>query len=153
MHWVLIRNIHLPNVTLLTDATEVRGATMFVSHVITYIGSTLDLCWSKTVAKNSSRLLSILWQWLCCSCWACWFTVAPIVHAFCVWFVFCNAVLCVLSSFVIISKGEARTLKKLRTSKRDYFIKQWFSTITSLFKMGTSLKEKNLLPEGANSFL
>ena len=37
---------------------------MFVSHEITYIGSTLDLCWSKTVAKNSRpRLLSILRQW------------------------------------------------------------------------------------------
>ena len=28
-----------------------------------------------------------------------------------------------------------------------------FSSIASLFKMGTSLKGKNLLPEGANSFL
>ena len=42
--------------------------------------------------------------------------------------------------------GVARTLKKLRTSKGDYCIKQWFSTIMSLFKMGT-------FPEGANSFL
>ena len=47
----------------------------------------------------------------------------------------------------------ALTLKKLRTSKGDYCIKQRFSTITSLCKMGTSLKGKNLLPEGANSFL
>ena len=39
------------------------------------------------------------------------------------------------------------------TLKGDYCIKQWFSTIMSLFEMGTSLKGKNLLPEGANSFL
>ena len=50
--------------------------------------------------------------------------------------------------------GVARTLKKLCTSNGDYWIKQWYSSITSLFKMGTSLKEKNLLPLlGANSFL
>ena len=49
--------------------------------------------------------------------------------------------------------GVARPLKKLRTSMGDYCIKQLFSTITSLFEMGTSLKGKNLLPEGANSFL
>ena len=48
--------------------------------------------------------------------------------------------------------GVARMLKKLRTSKGDYCIKQRFSAITSLFKMGTSLKGKNLLPEGANSY-
>ena len=40
-----------------------------------------------------------------------------------------------------------------RTSKGDYWIKQCFSSIAFLFKMGTSLKGKNLLPEGANSFL
>ena len=49
--------------------------------------------------------------------------------------------------------GVARTLKRLRTSKGDYWIKQWFSSIASLFKMGTSLRGKNLLPEGANSSL
>ena len=49
--------------------------------------------------------------------------------------------------------GVARTLTKLRTSMRDYWNKQWFSSIASLFKMGTSLKGKNLPPEGANSFL
>ena len=47
----------------------------------------------------------------------------------------------------------ARALKMLRTSEGNYCIKQRFSTITSLFKMGTSLKGKNLLPAGANSFL
>ena len=51
------------------------------------------------------------------------------------------------------NKGVVSMLKKLRTSKGDYSIKQWFSSIASLFKMGTSLKGKNLLPEGANSFL
>ena len=47
---------------------------------------------------------------------------------------------CVLA----IKNGVARTLKKLRTSKGDCWIK--------LFKMGTSLKGKNSLPEGANFF-
>ena len=49
--------------------------------------------------------------------------------------------------------GIARTLKRLCTSKGDYWIKQWFSSIASFFKMGTSLKGKDLLPQGANSFL
>ena len=48
--------------------------------------------------------------------------------------------------------SPSRTEKKLRTSKGDYWIKHWFTSIVSLFKMGTSLKGKNLLPEGANSF-
>ena len=52
-----------------------------------------------------------------------------------------------------LCKGIARMLKKLRTSMGDHWIKQWFSSITSLFKLRTSLKGKNLLPEGANSFL
>ena len=49
--------------------------------------------------------------------------------------------------------GVVRTLKKLRTSKGDYWIKQRFSLIVSLFKVGISLKGNNLLSEGANSFL
>ena len=49
--------------------------------------------------------------------------------------------------------GVARTLIKLRTSKGDYWIKQWFSLSATLFKMEMSLKGKNLLLEGANSFL
>ena len=36
----------------------------------------------------------------------------------------------------------ARTLKKLRTSKGDYCIKQWFPAITSLFKMESISKER-----------
>ena len=48
---------------------------------------------------------------------------------------------------VILNNGVARMLKKLRTSKGDYRIKQWFSSIATHFKMGTSLKGKNLLPE------
>ena len=51
------------------------------------------------------------------------------------------------------AQNVTKTLKKLRTSKGDYEIKQWFSSIAPLFKMGTSLKGKNWLPEGANSFL
>ena len=53
---------------------------------------------------------------------------------------------------LVINSVEGK-LKKLRTSKGNYWIKQWFSSIASLFKMGTSLKGKNLLPWGANSFL
>ena len=42
---------------------------------------------------------------------------------------------------------------KLRTPKADYLNKQIFFSIAPFFKMGTSRKGKNLLPEGANSFL
>ena len=47
---------------------------------------------------------------------------------------------------------EARALKKLRTSKGDYWIKQLFSSIAPLFKWELLLKEK-MPPKGANSFL
>ena len=57
-------------------------------------------------------------------------------------------------------KWLTMTLKKLRTSKgstsgssSDALQLRAFSTIASLFKMRTSLKGKNLLPKGANSFL
>ena len=50
-------------------------------------------------------------------------------------------------------QSRSQNAEKIRKSKWDYCIKQWFSTITSLLKMGTSLKGKTLLPEGANSFL
>ena len=53
----------------------------------------------------------------------------------------------------LVNNDVARTRKKLRTSKGDYPIKQRFSSLVSLFKMGTPLKGKNLLPGGANSFL
>ena len=43
---------------------------------------------------------------------------------------------------MVYPNGEVRTLKKFRTSKGDYKIKQWFSSIASLFKMETSLKER-----------
>ena len=55
--------------------------------------------------------------------------------------------------WVTFSNGVARALKKLRTSKGDYWIKQRFSSIAPLLKIGTSLKGKNLLPEGASYFL
>ena len=35
---------------------------------------------------------------------------------------------------------------QLRTSKKDYLIKQLFSSITSLYKMGTSLKGNKFEP-------
>ena len=49
--------------------------------------------------------------------------------------------------------GAARTLKKMRTPKGYYGNKQRLSSIAPLFEMGTSLKGKNSLQEGANSFL
>ena len=55
--------------------------------------------------------------------------------------------------YVIDFNGIARMLKKLRISEGVYWNKQRLYSIASLFKMGTSLKEMNLLPEGANSFL
>ena len=39
----------------------------------------------------------------------------------------------------------SQNAKKLRTSKGDYLIKQCFSSIASLFKLGTSLEGKNSL--------
>ena len=48
--------------------------------------------------------------------------------------------------------GIARTLKKLRTSKR-LLEQAVFLLIASLFIMGTFLKGMNLLPQGANPFL
>ena len=58
-----------------------------------------------------------------------------------------------LSHMVSLVNDVARTPTKLRTSKGDYCTKQYISSGASLFKMGTALKGKNLLPEGANSFL
>ena len=43
--------------------------------------------------------------------------------------------------------GVAKVLKSLRTSRGDYWNNQWLSAIAFLFKTGTSLKGKNLLPE------
>ena len=58
-----------------------------------------------------------------------------------------------VSYFIVSIIAIARTLKKLRASKGDHCIKQLFSIITSLLKMGTSLKGKSSLPERVNSFL
>ena len=54
---------------------------------------------------------------------------------------------CHIYLFYQLIYNGARMLKKLRTSKGDYWIKQCSSSIASLFKVGTSLKGKNLLPE------
>ena len=43
--------------------------------------------------------------------------------------------------------------EKVKHLKRRILDQQWFSSIASIFEMGTSLKGKNSLPEGANSFL
>ena len=49
--------------------------------------------------------------------------------------------------------GVDTTLKRLRSSKGDYWNKQQLSSVASPFlKKGTSLKENNLLPKGASSF-
>ena len=48
---------------------------------------------------------------------------------------------------------RSQNAEQLRSSKGYCCIRQWSSAITSLIKMGTSLKGKNLLTEGANSFL
>ena len=44
--------------------------------------------------------------------------------------------------FYMVCNGVARTLKKLRTSMGDLCIKQWFSSIASLFKLELLLKER-----------
>ena len=49
--------------------------------------------------------------------------------------------------------NSSQNAKKLSTSKGDYWIKQNFTSNCAHFQMGTSLKGKNLLPVGANSFL
>ena len=59
---------------------------------------------------------------------------------------------CSVLKFTTVN-GPFITLKNLRASKGDDWIKQRFSSIAPIFIMGTSLKGKNLLPEGANSFL
>ena len=48
-----------------------------------------------------------------------------------------------------IPNGVARTMKKLCTSKGDYWNKQWFSSIASLYKLGHSLKGKKLASKGS----
>ena len=58
--------------------------------------------------------------------------------------------LCELISNLIQCNGVARSLKKLRTSLLDQTM---ILFNCAPFQNGTSLKGKNLLPEGANSFL
>ena len=41
---------------------------------------------------------------------------------------------------------HSQSAERLRTSKGDYNIQQWLSSIAFLFKMGNALKGKNLLP-------
>ena len=52
----------------------------------------------------------------------------------------------------VCHNGVARTIQKFRTLKRD-LEKAVILFNCVPFHMGTSLKRKNLLPEGANSFL
>ena len=53
----------------------------------------------------------------------------------------------------VFCNGVARTLKKICTSRGDYWNKQYICSIASLFKMETSLKRKNSLPLGVNYVL
>ena len=58
-----------------------------------------------------------------------------------------NVVSTVMASYrrwydVALRYCVARTLKILRSSKGDYWIEQWFSSISSVYKMGTSLSEQ-----------
>ena len=51
-----------------------------------------------------------------------------------------------------IPKSVARTLKKLRTSKGDYLVKQWLSSVVPLFKMGNFSSRKEFAPRGSKFF-
>ena len=53
------------------------------------------------------------------------------------------------SNHPLLFQWHSQDVKKLRTSKGDYWIKQWFSSIASLFIMGTSLKRKEFAPRGS----
>ena len=61
--------------------------------------------------------------------------------------------LIIILLMITLINGVASIKKTIRTSKGDYWIKQWFNSIASLFIIGTSLKGKNLLPEGATSIV
>ena len=63
---------------------------------------------------------------------------------------YCSLSHVVLNIFMYCTppNGIARMVKKLHTLKGDYWIKQWFSSIGSLFKMGPSLKGKNFVVAG-----
>ena len=56
-------------------------------------------------------------------------------------------------SYCDTKQWHSQNAEKVMHIKGRPLIKQWFSSIASLIKMGTSLKGKNLLPERANSFL
>ena len=62
-----------------------------------------------------------------------------------------------INIFMAVQQLRNQSAEKLHTSKTldywSYWIKQCFCLIASLFFLGTSLKGKNLLLEGANSFL
>ena len=57
-----------------------------------------------------------------------------------------------LNKNVFKIKSVARALKYLRKSKGDLSNEQWFSSIAPLFKMGTSITGKNLLPLSGGQF-
>ena len=51
------------------------------------------------------------------------------------------------------SQWRSQNVRKCYTHQRETTVTSSDSSIASLFIMGTALKGKNLLPEGANSFL
>ena len=52
----------------------------------------------------------------------------------------------------LTSNGIARMPPKLCTSKGDYWIKQWFSSIVSLFQNGNFSLRKEFAPRGSEFF-
>ena len=56
----------------------------------------------------------------------------------------------VLHSFYIY-QWHSQNSEKVTHIKGDYWNKKRFSSVAPLFKIGTSLKGKNLLPDGAGS--
>ena len=69
-----------------------------------------------------------------------------------------NVLLCILSSLVIaeeeiIDQGHSQNAEIVTHIKGRLLERAVILSIASLFRIGTSLEGKNLLPEGANSFL
>ena len=77
----------------------------------------------------------------------CWCTDSGLM-------LYADWVLCVCKQQRLLQRlVGAFVARQCTYSKGRLLYETQFSTITPLFKIGTSLKVKNLLPEGANSFL
>ena len=124
---------------------------MFVSHVITYIGSTLDICWPKTVAKTAG----------CCPFYVSGYVVVVVLAdslslQLSILFVFGSCF--VMQYFVyflvlyIISKGVARTLKKVTHIKGRLLYQAMIFYNCVPFQNGNFSKRKELAPRGSEFF-